>query len=338
MRTLTVAALAVAALTNTPTLAATPTAPADFDGNHAYSFAELAADASRLPAWDNPAPHDWQTTSPTGGTGRTGWFGKAWSLDLDGNGCDARQDTLARDLTEHQNFPNDPCKVASGYLTDVYTGAEVRFVHSNAPATTVDGVLTQPDSQTLQIDHMIPLSAAWAHGAWAWTQDQRLTFANDPLVLVTADGDANNAKDDSLVATSPTGQTSRGTYQVDAGPGWQPAPAYRCSYDARTVLIALKYRLGLDSDDATVLHDELTDCATTAPAATFTPDILQSEPVSKTLAGTTSTTAAVEEPTASTTPHAGHAASRTHLSPRALAGVVGVVLVALLGRGRRRRR
>lgn len=331
--TLTAAALTVVALTTAPALAATATSPADFDGNHAYSFAELASDASRLPAWDNPAPHDWQTTSPTGGTGRTGWFGKAWSLDEDGNGCDARQDTLARDLTEHQNFPNDRCKIAAGTLKpDVYTDTEVHFVHSNATATTVDGTLTQPDSNVVQIDHTIPLSYTWAHGAWAWTQDQRETFANDPLVLVAADGDANNAKDDSLVATSPTGQTDEGTYQVAAGPGWEPAPAYRCAYDARITLITLKYHLGVADADATTLHDELTDCATTAPDATFTPTTVQTEAVSKTLAGTT--TATVDTPTTSSTTTE-HTTTHLPLSPRALAALVAVVLVAALRTGRR---
>lgn len=75
-----IAVLITAAFTATPTLAAATTAPANFDASHGYSFTELADAAAGLPAWDNPAPHDWQTTSPTGGTGRTGWFGEAWSV------------------------------------------------------------------------------------------------------------------------------------------------------------------------------------------------------------------------------------------------------------------
>lgn len=338
VRTLTAltATLATLTLATSSALAATATASADFDTSHAYSFTELADDTATLASWDNPAPHDWHTTSPTGGTGRTGWFGEAWSLDEDGNGCDARQDTLARDMVDVVDFTGSSCKVAAGTLKpDVYTDTEVRFVHSNATATTIDGVLTQPDSQVVQIDHTIPLSYTWAHGAWAWTQGQRETFANDPLVLVAADGDANNAKDDSLVATSPTGQTDEDTYQVAGGGGWEPAPAYRCAYDARITLIALKYHLGVTDADATTLHDELTDCATAAPDATFTPTTVQTEAVSKTLAGTTTTPTVDTTTTSSSTTRTEHTTTHLALSPRALAALVAVVLVAALRTGRR---
>ena len=40
------------------------------------------------------------------------------------------------------------------------------------------GVVTTT-ARALQIDHTVPLANAWSSGAWAWTHEQRVAYAND---------------------------------------------------------------------------------------------------------------------------------------------------------------
>lgn len=115
-------------------------------------------------------------------------FGPAWSdaVDVDGgrNGCDTRNDILARDLDELVIQPGTRgCRVLAGELHDPYTGTTVRFDRADDPAG-------------IQIDHVFPLAAAWDHGASDWPPQQRLDFANDPANLVATIGRVNQSKGD----------------------------------------------------------------------------------------------------------------------------------------------
>src|SRR5699024_729480 len=56
---------------------------------------------------------------------REGQFGPAWK-DIDGNGCDTRNDILARDLTDI-TLDKDDCTVLTGTLVDPYTGETIDF-------------------------------------------------------------------------------------------------------------------------------------------------------------------------------------------------------------------
>lgn len=147
-------------------------------------------------------------------------FGEAW-LDVDGNGCDTRNDVLIRDLADVR-FRADSvdCIVRTGTLTDPYTNTVISFVRG-------------PDtSEAVQIDHVVPLSYAWKHGASEWTDAQRAAFANDPANLSAVDGPANQAKSDS-------------------GPAdWMPpATGYTCTYVDRFAGVLLSYGLTVSPDD-----------------------------------------------------------------------------------------
>lgn len=72
--------------------------------------------------------------------------------DDDGNGCDVREDVLARDLTDVR-YRQHGCKVESGTLADPYTGKTIHFVR---------GART---SSAVQIDHVVALENAWRSGA-----------------------------------------------------------------------------------------------------------------------------------------------------------------------------
>ncbi|WP_394551606.1 HNH endonuclease family protein [Agromyces sp. MMS24-JH15] len=178
---------------------AAPVAPGSAPGS-APSDAELAALV--VADGDPAAPYDRDL------------FGAAWA-DVDGNGCDTRNDVLIRDLVDVVfRADSNGCIVRTGRLVDAYTGAVIAFVRG-------------PDtSEAVQIDHVVPLSYAWRHGADAWTPELRAAFANDPANLQAVDGPTNQSKSDS-------------------GPGeWMPpAAAYACAYVDRFAGVLAAYDL-----------------------------------------------------------------------------------------------
>lgn len=156
-------------------------------------------------------------------------FGPAWS-DTDRNGCDQRNDILARDLTGETLEPNN-CVVLTGTLADKYTGTTINFVRGNKTSTLV------------QIDHIIPLSLAWQTGAQQISADQRKQLANDPLNLMAADGPTNGAKSDKDAAT------------------WLPPnKAFRCEYVARQTAVKAKYKLWMTQPEHDAIAGILATC------------------------------------------------------------------------------
>jgi hypothetical protein len=146
-------------------------------------------------------------------------FGSGW-VDVDRNGCDTRNDVLARDL-ESETFKagTNDCVVLTGTLADPYSATTIGFVRGNETSSAV------------QIDHVVALSDAWQKGAQAWAEARRVSFANDPMNLLAVDGPLNMQKGDGDAAT------------------WLPPnKAYRCEYVARQV--GVKYTYGLWVTDA----------------------------------------------------------------------------------------
>jgi hypothetical protein len=161
-----------------------------------------------------------------GGYNRTKDFGPAWSFDFDHNGCRSRDDVLARDLTKVRK--RDRCAVVSGVLTDPYTGKTIAFDKAHAAA--------------VQIDHVYPLAAAWAHGARTWTQQRRVAFANDPGNLLASSGSANESKGDGTPSE------------------WQPQKGFRCAYALRYITSATRYSLSVSAADKRALTTMLSLC------------------------------------------------------------------------------
>ncbi|WP_104045132.1 HNH endonuclease family protein [Arthrobacter sp. ZGTC412] len=158
-------------------------------------------------------------------------FGPAWS-DTDHNGCDTRNDILARDLTNETFKPGtNNCVVATGTLADKYTG------------TTIDFVRGQDTSAAVQIDHVVPLSDAWQKGAQQLSDDQRKELANDPLNLMAADGGTNSAKGDKDAAT------------------WLPPnKTFRCEYVSKQVAVKAKYSLWVTQAEHNAIAGILATC------------------------------------------------------------------------------
>lgn len=175
-----------------------------------------------------PLGHPVKGSAPKTGYDRVADFGEAW-LDVDGNGCDTRDDILARDLTGVVR--RGSCTVVSGTLDDPYTGTRIAFER---------GVDT---SARVQIDHVVPLMDAWRTGAQALSQEAREHLANDPLNLVAVDGPTNQQKG-----------------AGDAATWLPPAKGYRCTYAARQVAVKSAYGLWVVPAERAALERILAAC------------------------------------------------------------------------------
>lgn len=158
-------------------------------------------------------------------------FGQSWA-DVDGNGCDQRNDVLARDLVGETFKPGTrDCVVLTGRLPDPYTGSEISFTRG------------QDTSDAVQIDHVVALSNAWQTGAQQLDPATRRLFGNDPLNLLAVDGPTNQQKGD-----------------ADAATWLPPVRAYRCAYVARQVAVKAKYRLWVTAAERDAIAGILGGC------------------------------------------------------------------------------
>lgn len=152
-------------------------------------------------------------------------FGTRWK-DIDHNGCDQRNDVLARDLRDVRK--RGTCVVIAGTLRDPYSGKTISFAKS--------------DAAEVQIDHIYPLALAWRMGASEWDEDRRERFANDHDNLLAVWGVPNRQKSDS-------------------GPSeWKPQKAFQCAYAAKYIAIAKEYTLPVTRADHDALRGFLGRC------------------------------------------------------------------------------
>jgi hypothetical protein len=172
-----------------------------------------------------------ETLAVKGRAAKTGYdrsFFSHWR-DPDRNGCDARNDILRRDLNNLViKSDSNGCKVLGGVLADPYSGKNIDFVFG---ASLVD------------IDHVVALSNAWQTGAFQFTSEIRLQFANDPLNLLAVSASLNRQKGDGDAAT------------------WlPPTKSYRCQYVARQIAVKKKYGLWITKPEKVAMSTLLAKC------------------------------------------------------------------------------
>lgn len=153
-------------------------------------------------------------------------------IDLDGNGCDARQDTLGSQIL---GFPQrdlfDACVIVEGDWWSIYDDV----YHAGSPSE-------------LDVDHVVALAEAWDSGAWAWSEARRAAFANDPRNLVAVTASSNRSKSDRDVGE------------------WRPPHRQAWCFTARaTAEVKAAYGLSVDTREASALTEMLATCTTTSP-------------------------------------------------------------------------
>ena len=168
---------------------------------------------------------------------RRGAFGESWTDDNSApggrNGCDTRNDILERDLLDktYVSIKRCPNAVATGTLRDPYTNAVVPFTRGNQVGAAV------------QIDHIVPLALAWDLGAWSWTEEMRVRFANDPANLLAVAGHVNQDKGD------------------DEPAAWLPPNgAFHCQYALQFIEVLRGYTLPVDAPSADALRRAAATC------------------------------------------------------------------------------
>lgn len=161
---------------------------------------------------------------------REGQFGRAWP-DYEGYGCDERNRILADSMT-NVILDEDGCTVLTGTLDDPFTGDIIEFTRGRGT------------SNAVQIDHVVSLSDAWRSGAYRWTQDERVAFANDFINLVAGDGPENARKGDRTAA--------------DYLP---PNTDWECEFVTIQVETKAKYDLSVMVDEKQVMLSVLDECA-----------------------------------------------------------------------------
>lgn len=146
-----------------------------------------------------------------------------WS-DLDGDGCDTREEVLMDERTRGEVAG---CRVVGGRWVSIYDGKKTT------------------NSSSFDIDHFVPLKEAWRSGAWRWTPKVREQFANDL-------GYAG-----SLVAVSASSNRSKS----DRDPSqWLPE-AKRCLYAKTWIAVKYRWRLAVDTQEKSELRRILQGCA-----------------------------------------------------------------------------
>jgi len=162
-------------------------------------------------------------------------FGSTWA-DIDGNGCNQRDDVLLRDAepgsTRVEQQGSCAHDVVAGTWIDPYSGAELVMTDMKDLA----------QAQAVQIDHVVALLEAWVSGARGWSDDRRERFANDLEGLLAVDGPTN---------------ASKGEYDPAA---WRPKQVYQCSYAQRWIAIKYRWELAVDPSEVRALQEMLAVC------------------------------------------------------------------------------
>jgi len=156
---------------------------------------------------------------------------EAWSHwdDVDGDGCDARQEALVAWATSAPLVDERRCKVLSGSWVSPFDGAV-----ADVPAD-------------VSIDHLVPLAEAHRSGGWEWSVEEKQAFANDPLELVPTSVEANQAK----------GSSTPDEWRPERREAW-------CPYAERWVAVKDDYELSVTGAERRALIEMLATCTDTA--------------------------------------------------------------------------
>jgi len=162
--------------------------------------------------------------------------------DLDGNGCDTRQDVLLRD-TRVAATTGAGCSVIGGDWYSIYDAA----------------VAYTPGD--FDIDHVVPLADAHASGGWRFGAEQRRQYANDMSNLIAVSAESNRTK------------------SAQRPDEWRPAMQDSWCFTATTwVATKVKYSLTVTTSERDALGQMLETCGATPTVAPGGPAVTDTAP------------------------------------------------------------
>jgi len=172
---------------------------------------------------------------------------KHW-IDADKDGCDTRAEVLISEAIVKPKI-GAKCKLTGGKWRSPYD----EKIHTSATK--------------LDVDHLVPLAEAWRSGAWKWSDQRRMEFAND--------------LDDEWILVAVTASVNRSKRDRDIS-AWLPKKNV-CQYLRGWVITKSKYELTIDAQEAKVITKNNDSCGlgyitkeslstpTPAPSETPTP-------------------------------------------------------------------
>ena len=137
--------------------------------------------------------------------------------DIDGDGCDSRDQVLKRDSISLPQVDPVNCNVIAGDWVSPYDG----------------GKWINPSD--IDIDHVVALKEAWDSGAWAWSAAQRKAFANDTS--------------DSRTLLAVTDSVNQSKSDKDPSNWLPPLQSYTCTYLGNWIAVKVRWSLSMDSSE-----------------------------------------------------------------------------------------
>ena len=137
--------------------------------------------------------------------------------DIDGDGCDSRDQVLKRDSISLPQVDPVNCNVVAGDWVSPYDGAR------------------WSNPSDIDIDHVIALKEAWDSGAWAWSAAQRKAFANDTS--------------DSRTLLAVTDSVNQSKSDKDPSNWLPPLQSYTCTYLGNWIAVKVRWGLSMDSSE-----------------------------------------------------------------------------------------
>ena len=187
--------------------------------------------------------------------------------DLDGNGCDTREEVLMRDSVSKPQVDSYRCYVVAGDWVSPYDGAKLG------------------DRGDVDIDHVVALKEAWDSGAWAWSESQRKAYANDMTdrrTLIAVTDRVNVSKSDK-----------------DPSNWMPPLRSYWCTYLADWISVKARWGLSMDQSEFGRISNLLvSDCSSLTIASWSAAPVVIPVPVATTVPATTTSVSSATSTTA----------------------------------------
>jgi hypothetical protein len=216
---------------------------------------------------------------------------KHW-LDVDGDGCDAREQVLKRDALGLAQVDPFRCAVVEADWLSPYDGRRTT------------------DRSQVDIDHVVALKEAWDSGAFAWNEAQRTAFAND-----TSDSRT-------LLAVSSSSNRSKS----DRDPSnWLPSlRGYWCTYLSNWVSVKARWNLSMDESEWGRVNNLLTgQCAGTTMRGWNPPPVAISVPATTAPPATNAAPATTVAPATTAAPGATATTTAPAVAPGTTVAVPG---------------
>lgn len=153
---------------------------------------------------------------------------KSWAhwSDFDGDCMNTRHEILLSQADGPVKKSPDGCYISTGTWNDPFSG---KTLHR---------------ASDLDVDHIIPLKWASAHGGVSWSKSKKEKFANDPLNLLAVDDGLNQSKG----AKGPT--------------KWMPPnQKFRCAYLGQWQVVLGKYpSLKMTTKETRIFNKQIHTC------------------------------------------------------------------------------